>query len=224
MKTNIQEIFRSIQGEGAYAGRSAVFVRFSGCNLRCDYCDTKRSWRPAKYCNYQPVEFCRRNVRVPNDISAEDCADMIYWLAPSGLVCFTGGEPLLQAKYISAVIKLLGNKYTYLIETNGTIPSKLPAQKNIVYSVDLKSGQEQKFIKVWKTLPKQKYIKIILEKNLNIEKVAQTLNAIQPTEIYLQPESNRLDKNLLQRLMYIFDKTGYIYRMIPQLHKTLRLK
>ncbi|GBR77447.1 7-carboxy-7-deazaguanine synthase [Candidatus Termititenax dinenymphae] len=227
---NIQEIFRSIQGEGLYSGVPAIFVRFSECNLRCGYCDTKRSWRKTKHCLYQPVEFSRRQVRVPNDISAEDCADMIFWLAPQGLVSFTGGEPLLQAKYIAEVIKLLGTKYTYLIETNGTLPQALkylPEQKNIVYSVDLKN---QKFVSFYKAIPKksQKYIKIVLEKDLDITNILAMLKSLRVASatnpLFLQPIDNKLDKKQLQKWMYILDKSGYKYRITPQIHKSLRLK
>ena len=226
---NIQEIFRSIQGEGRYTGVPAVFVRFSGCNLRCTYCDTKRSWRPVKYCAYQPIEFSRRTVRVPNNISVQDCADMIYWLAPNGLVCFTGGEPLLQAGYIAAVIKLLGEKYKYLIETNGTLPAvlrKLP--KNIIYSVDIKSNAADKFIRFYQAIPKQsdKYIKIILEKNMDITQIINTLQKVrtQNLEIYLQPVNNRICRALLQKIIFLLDKGKYSYRLSPQMHKFLRLK
>jgi len=228
---NIQEIFRSIQGEGRYAGMPAVFVRFSGCNLRCTHCDTNRSWRQVKYCSYQPVEFGRRTAKIPNNISVQDCADMIYWLAPQGLVCFTGGEPLLQAGYISAVIKLLGNRYTYLIETNGTLSAalrKLPKQENIIYSVDLKPNTVDKFLQFYQAIPKQsdKYMKIILEKNINTNKIMAVLEKFRRNipEIYLQPINNKVDRVLLQKITFLLDKNGYFYRLIPQMHKFLRLK
>lgn len=223
MQANLQEIFRSIQGEGLYAGVPAVFVRFSGCNLRCAYCDTKKSWRETKHCLYQPVEFARRLVRVPNTISAEDCADLIFWLAPRGLVSFTGGEPLLRAKYIARVMRLLGTNYTYLIETNGTLPAALkhlPNLPNIVYSIDLKNPQ---FLRFYKNVPQKsaKYIKIILEKNLNPEKILRILNKIKMTNtpLFLQPVNNRLLKKELQKLMYFLEKNGYTYRILPQIHK-----
>lgn len=224
---NIQEIFRSIQGEGKYAGVPTVFVRFSGCNLRCAYCDTKRSWRQAKYCHYQPMEFSRRSVRVRNNISIEDCTDMIYWLAPSGLVSFTGGEPLLQARYIARVIKRLGAKYTYLIETNGTLPGALkflPAQKNIIYAVDLKKNNPQ-FLRFYQNIPKiaPSYLKIILEKDLDI---SQTLEILLKTdsEVYLQAVNNKFDKKLLQKWLFVLDKSRRSFKVIPQLHKLMKLK
>ena len=243
MRANIQEIFRSIQGEGLYVGVPTVFVRFSGCNLRCSYCDTKKSWRMARCFRYQPVEFNRRIVSVPNDISTEDCADMIFWLTPGGLVSFTGGEPLLHARYIARVMKLLGNNYNYLLETNGTLPRALrylPNLPNIVYSIDLKNNptcatrhlsfvRGGKFIQFYKSVPKRsaKYIKIILEKSTNIEDILRTLRRVEVsanTPIFLQPCDNKLDLKQLQKLMYILEKSGYIFKVVPQMHKFVHLK
>ncbi|MDR1452878.1 MAG: 7-carboxy-7-deazaguanine synthase QueE [Candidatus Margulisbacteria bacterium] len=228
MQANLQEIFRSIQGEGLYAGAPTTFVRFSGCNLRCAYCDTKKSWRETKYCLYQPVEFARRLVRVPNAVSAEDCADMIFWLAPRGLVSFTGGEPLLQAKYIARVLQLLGANYTYLIETNGSLPAALkhlPNLPNIVYSIDLKAPQ---FLRFYKNVPQKsaKYLKIILEKNLAVEKILRILDRIKMTStpLFLQPLNNRVAKKELQKWMYYLEKNGYVYKVMPQIHKFVRWK
>lgn len=232
MRANIREIFRSIQGEGLCVGAPTVFVRFSGCNLRCAYCDTKKSWKSARSCLYQPVEFAKHWVRVPNDISAEDCADMIFWLSPCGLVSFTGGEPLLCARYIAQVIKLLGDGYTYLLETNGTLSralQHLPNLPNLIYSIDLKVEAAKHFVQFYKSVPKRssKYVKIILEKNMDFEKILQTLHTAKvsaDTPIFLQPRDNKLDLKQLQKSMYILEKSGYICRVVPQMHKFIHLK
>ncbi|MDR1998224.1 MAG: 7-carboxy-7-deazaguanine synthase QueE [Candidatus Margulisbacteria bacterium] len=230
MKANIQEIFRSIQGEGQYAGAPAVFVRFSGCNLRCGYCDTKQSWRKTGYCAYQPDSFAGRPVRIPNDIALPDCAALIRRLAPDGLICFTGGEPLLQAEYIAGVIRLLGAKYTYLLETNGTLPRApqiLPNARNIVYSIDLKTPAAQ-FSSFYQAVPQkaQKYIKIILEKDLDPERLQNVLQKVYKMHdiLYLQPVNNRIDPAVLKKITAVLEKNKYAYRLIPQIHKFLRLK
>ncbi|GBR76009.1 queuosine biosynthesis QueE radical SAM [Candidatus Termititenax persephonae] len=229
MQANIQEIFRSIQGEGFYAGTPTTFVRFSGCNLRCAYCDTKKSWRKTKYCAYQPVEFTRRWVRVPNEVAVADCADLILGLSPRGLVSFTGGEPLLHAGYIARVIKSLGGAYTYLIETNGTLPAavrRLPDLPNIVYSIDIKN---RGFVKFYQAVPRKsgKYVKIILTKKTEAEETLPTLREAgvsARTPIFLQPVDNKLDKKQLQKFMYILEKNGYTFKVIPQLHRFVHLK
>ncbi len=98
MKVN--EIFLSIQGEGTSTGYPTVFVRFTGCNLRCSYCDTKYSYG-------EGVEM------TPEDIYGK--------IKEYGYrrVCITGGEPLLQ-KEIHRLLHLL-KEYEVNIETNGSI-------------------------------------------------------------------------------------------------------
>ena len=96
MKVN--EIFYSLQGEGRNAGRAAIFVRFSGCNLHCDFCDTNH--RPYK--EYTEDEIMREIAKYP-----------------AKLVVFTGGEPTLQLTE-SLVDKCHNIGKVVAIETNGT--------------------------------------------------------------------------------------------------------
>ena len=98
MKVN--EIFYSLQGEGAHTGTPAVFVRFSGCNLKCPFCDT--DFRDGKEMDeYEIVdEVCRQGIQAP-------------------LVVITGGEPTLQVT--EELIDLLHqNGFKVAMETNGT--------------------------------------------------------------------------------------------------------
>ena len=103
---NVSEIFPSIQGEGIYLGRPMFFVRLAGCNLRCSYCDTKYHSEGAFKINDGALE---------TQIKTQNITD----------ICFTGGEPLLQWKELSAVIDGLDMKYGIHLETNGTIPLEL---------------------------------------------------------------------------------------------------
>lgn len=77
-KYKINEIFRSVQAEGANAGRSAVFVRFAGCNLKCKFCDTA----------HEPyVEMTKAEIEAKIDELSDSDSSV--------LVVFTGGEPTL---------------------------------------------------------------------------------------------------------------------------------
>ena len=98
----VNEIFYSIQGEGRWAGRAAVFVRFSGCNLKCPFCDT---------------DFTAYREMTANDILGEvsavggDCR----------FIVITGGEPTLQVD--TKLVDLLHERgYCLAMETNGTHP------------------------------------------------------------------------------------------------------
>lgn len=99
----INEIFYSLQGEGHFTGRPAIFIRFSGCNLRCPFCDTD-------FTSYTEMSV----------------ADILKTIAsyPARFVVLTGGEPSLQlTPEFVATLKAEG--YFLSIETNGTHP--LPA-------------------------------------------------------------------------------------------------
>jgi 7-carboxy-7-deazaguanine synthase len=99
----VNEIFCSIQGESSYAGYSCVFIRLTGCNLRCSYCDTTYAYDEGeKY----TVEAIVKKVKT----------------YPCNLVEVTGGEPLIQEGVYSLLDRLLVNGYTVLIETNGSLP------------------------------------------------------------------------------------------------------
>lgn len=96
----VNEIFYSIQGEGAHSGEAAIFVRLSGCNLKCSFCDTE----------HQPYQ----------DLTEDEiCAEIAKY--PASLVVITGGEPTLQLTE-TLIEKIHELSKTVAIETNGTRP------------------------------------------------------------------------------------------------------
>ena len=101
----LSEIFYSLQGEGAGAGMSCIFVRFAGCNLSCLWCDT----------NYE----CRARLSTKEVLGEIDGLSRKY--GNCGNVVLTGGEPLLQVG--PSLIRALKREHFYLrVETNGTLP------------------------------------------------------------------------------------------------------
>lgn len=134
----ITEIFKSIQGESSYAGLPCVFVRLTGCNLRCTWCDTAYAFHGGK--KYSVSEVLAR-------------VDQLLGAKSSGgghqrLVEITGGEPLLQPETPELAQKLLDAGYKVLIETSGERSvSKLP--REVVKIVDVKcpdSGEGGTFL------------------------------------------------------------------------------
>lgn len=114
----INEIFLSIQGEGLFTGFPTVFVRFSGCNLRCSYCDTT-------YAYYEGAEMEPQSI-------VEEVKGHGY-----GRVCLTGGEPLLQTD-INILLNLLKD-YKVSIETNGSVLiDKVIRKENHTFALDMK--------------------------------------------------------------------------------------
>lgn len=98
----INEIFYSIQGESTYAGLPCVFVRLTGCNLRCAYCDTRYAYAEGRSLTVKEIV---------DKVTAFGCS----------LVEITGGEPLLQTDTGQLVEALLGHGLQVLMETNGSL-------------------------------------------------------------------------------------------------------
>ena len=114
------ELFASIQGEGASAGRPCVFVRLSRCNLACEWCDTAYTWRFAgdNRPHRDGVDFDRAANQVTLDEA--EVAARIAALGGDRLV-ITGGEPLLQGAALARMVALLPRAMHVEIETNGTV-------------------------------------------------------------------------------------------------------
>ncbi len=118
LSLRVNEIFKSIQGESTYAGTPCVFVRLTGCNLRCSYCDTT-------YAYEEGIDMSVNEI--VKEIEGYDCKN----------VCITGGEPLLQ-KNVYKLINLLKTKsYKIFVETNGTLDIDL-LPGNIIRIMDVK--------------------------------------------------------------------------------------
>src|SRR5690348_16715751 len=98
----ITEIFYSIQGESSHVGKPCVFVRLTGCSLRCVYCDSKYSYGSG------------------TEISLEGVLQAVASY-PSQLIEITGGEPLEQEQVYPLMASLLDGGYTVMLETGGHV-------------------------------------------------------------------------------------------------------
>jgi 7-carboxy-7-deazaguanine synthase len=129
----ITEIFKSIQGEGTRAGLPCVFVRLTGCNLRCTWCDTAYAFHGGKKMSVEEVI-----ARVEELAGAEKTVPLVE---------LTGGEPLLQEEVYPLAEKLLAAGYTVMIETSGErFVGRLPQE--VIKIVDVKcpdSGEPDTF-------------------------------------------------------------------------------
>jgi 7-carboxy-7-deazaguanine synthase len=127
----ITEIYKSLQGESTYAGLPCVFVRLTGCNLRCSWCDSEYT-------------FTGGQRKFPEEVFEE-----VRRLSPKGgLVEITGGEPMLQERELVPLMqRLLGEGYKVLIETSGERPlARVPS--GVIKIVDVKcphSGEPDTF-------------------------------------------------------------------------------
>ena len=145
----ITEIYKSLQGESTYAGLPCVFVRLTGCNLRCTWCDSEYTFHGGR------------------KMTTEEAHDEVLRLSPNrGLVEITGGEPMLQEREVVPLMqRLLDDGYKVLLETSGErLLETVPEQ--VVKIVDVKcpdSGECGTFcLKNLETLNAHDEIKFVL--------------------------------------------------------------
>lgn len=223
MKTKINEIFASIQGEGPVVGYKQLFIRFCGCNLNCDYCDTQFQTG----IEYSPIE-------VANKIIKE------YNLETFHSISLTGGEPLLSVDFLAEFLPLIKGKTKIYLETNATLSDKLNKIKNYIdiISADIKlessSGkntfaQHEEFFKQCNGI--YTFAKIVFDKNITqneIETCAK-LGKKYNIELVLQPKMEQQNKMSVNSdfCNSILDKFTTIYpntRLIPQVHKFIDVR
>lgn len=225
-KAKIIEIFSSIQGEGPYIGVKQLFIRFSGCNLQCDYCDTNSDFS-GSCLEFTPEELRKYiqdfNLRTVHSIS------------------ITGGEPLIWAdflqEFLQEISSLTGSKI--YLETNSTLKNNL--EKIIDYidiiSADIKlpsaSGIEgsfaihDEFFKTAKKYDKEIFAKVVFDENILDDEIAHCLKLAEKYNLplVLQPKTSGEKISVEpEKILEIFNKFLDNYpnvRLIPQVHKFL---
>jgi len=152
----ITEIYKSLQGESTHAGLPCLFVRLTGCNLRCSWCDSEYAFYGGR------------------KMTAEEVFAEVEQLSPNGgLVEITGGEPMLQEREVVPLMRqLLEGGYQVLLETSGERPlDRVPA--GVIKIVDVKcpnSGEPDTFrMENLETLSHRDEIKFVLSDRADYE-------------------------------------------------------
>jgi 7-carboxy-7-deazaguanine synthase len=170
----ITEIYKSLQGESTYAGLPCVFVRLTGCNLRCSWCDSEYTFQGGR------------------KMTAEEMRDEVKRLSPNGgLIEITGGEPMLQERELVPLMQqFLATGYRVLLETSGERPlERVPPE--VIKIVDVKcpdSGAADTFhIENLEALTAQDEVKFVLSGRADYEfardftsryRLAERVNAV----------------------------------------------
>lgn len=202
----INEIFLSVQGEGISQGRPTIFVRTSGCNLRCTWCDTKYAYTAGREMPIaQILEKCRKY--------------------PVKRVCLTGGEPLLQKKDCLALINhLLREKYEISIEAGGAV-SIFGLPTPVFVSLDIKCPaskmSERMRYNNLKYIRSQDQVKFVIADDRDYrfaKKVVAKYKLDQKTNVIFQPVyGTKFTQDLAESIL----RDGLDVRFGLQLHKVI---
>jgi 7-carboxy-7-deazaguanine synthase len=200
----INELFYSIQGEGGWAGIPSVFLRTTGCNLRCSFCDTIYAYEQGTQMTVQEIM---------EKIQTYSCK----------YICITGGEPLLQKDLPKFITILLQKKYNICLETNGSINIKKLTGKNaLVISLDIKclsSGMhDQMHLKNISYLSKKDQLKFIIKNKKDFDYAKKIIQQTKPTcTIFFQPVWGTNPKRLAAWIL----NDNLNVRLGLQLHKII---
>jgi len=136
---SLVEIFASAQGEGPWVGAETIFVRFGGCNLRCGWCDSPKTWLASAACRIEDAPGSERFSNVANPVPIDVVDRALATLAPvgAGFVSLTGGEPLLQPQAVRAVAeRARARGLRSYLETDGL---EIEALRSVVDAIDFVS-------------------------------------------------------------------------------------
>ena len=170
----INEIFHSLQGEGKWTGLPNIFIRTSGCNLRCSFCDTTYAYDDGK------------------EMSINEILSQISKY-PCNYICLTGGEPLLQKEASDLIDALLKKNYKIYIETNGSINiKKLSYKKSLIISLDIKcpssNMHEKTYFKNISFLRKDDQLKFVIKDKDDYNYAKKIVNKYKPIcPVFFQP-------------------------------------
>ncbi len=209
----VNEIFYSLQGEGFWTGTPMVFVRHSGCNLRCPFCDTDhRAFR-----DMTAEEIVKEVWRLDREANRENPAR-----GSCGRVCITGGEPLLQLDY-DLIDALHRYDYAIHLETNGTRP--VPARVDWV-TLSPKEDVPELEGNGKVVLERANEVKLVFDGSMDEERLCRwedfpaDWHFLQPCDTG-DPEKNR---DLMQETVDYILSHGGTWRLSLQTHKLLDIR
>ena len=201
----VNEIYASIQGESSHTGLPCIFIRLTGCNLRCTWCDTAYAFHKG------------------DDLTVEETMQKVETFSLP-LVEITGGEPLMQEDVYPLMDELLGKGYQVMLETGGALPiDKVP--EKVIKILDIKcpgSGEEEKnHLENLKFLAPHDEVKFVLLDRSDYEwsrDLLQKHDLPSSTQILFSPVFDKLDlKDLSEWIL----EDRLAVRLQTQLHKVI---
>ena len=201
----VVEIFKSIDGEGIRVGYPVTFIRLAGCNLRCNYCDTKYSYEDEKFTEMTPQKIYNQ----------------VYKLGGKRIT-LTGGEPLIH-KDVKVLVDLLIQKgYEVNIETNGSVDITLFLDKHTIITMDYKCAssdmEDKMLLDNISKLRKQDVLKFVVSDDNDLDTVQRIYQNTKAT-VYISPVFGRIEPK--QIVEYMLENNMENCRVQVQLHKII---
>ena len=201
----VVEIFKSIDGEGIRVGYPVTFIRLAGCNLRCNYCDTKYSYENEKF----------------TEMTLQEIYNRVYKLG-GRRITLTGGEPLIH-KDVKVLVDLLIDKgYEVNIETNGSVDITLFLDKHTIITMDYKCAssdmEDKMLLDNISKLRKQDVLKFVVSDDNDLDTVQRIYQNTKAT-VYISPVFGRIEPK--QIVEYMLEHNMENCRVQVQLHKII---
>jgi len=194
----ISEIFYSIQGEGPQVGMPAWFIRTTGCNLTCTYCDSKYAWKNGKEMNIKQI-----NKQINNN-----CKNVVI----------TGGEPFLQEDLLDLIL-LLGDKNIY-VETNGTIYKSNLIGMGIFIVSPKPQFLDNNYLKVLQKWKNHSTFKFVINDKIDFDNALKLCLKLKKKEnVYFMPQGVKAEKlnNVMKKLVEWTKEEASFARITPRL-------
>lgn len=246
---SLVEVFSAIQGEGLNVGTRQIFIRFGGCDLRCQFCDSAHTWHASQNCQIERSPGKRDWFTAPNPVGI---SQLLVWVEQQnqlGLhdsISLTGGEPLLQADFLAVFLPQLRDRSRLAIylETGGHLPQ--PLSQVLPYldlvGMDIKlpsvSGEShweahEQFLHLCHQANVGVFCKLILSRHTqtqDLEQARHLVAAVNPEiPIFLQPvtplsaagEISPPTPEQVLQWQALFKTEIKSVRVIPQTHKAI---
>jgi len=247
-EAQISEIFNSIQGEGLYIGERQVFIRFAGCNLSCQYCDTPQALDIPKAFKVEGTPGKNDLKNFNNPATADQLLSIIDSYSKqkelNHSVSLTGGEPLLQVDFLKNFIPEIKKKHSVYLDTNGVLPKHLEEVIDFVdiVAMDIKLPSatglssylpdHRKSLEIAYT--KDVFVKVVFTRESKVKEIDDAAKMIAEIDekipLVLQPVAphgpvkHRPTPDMLFAFQAVAKRSLKNVRVIPQTHKILGLK
>jgi 7-carboxy-7-deazaguanine synthase len=243
-QAHLYEVFSSVQGEGPYVGERHLLLRFAGCNLNCQYCDSVEARTVSAECRVEQTPGGGDFQKLKNPLSANQLLEIVERLCKNknlhSAISITGGEPLLQIDFLLQFLPRLKEQVIYL-ESNGTLPKHMDEIINYVniVAMDFKlpsaTGQSSyfkehhQFIEAVASSGTELFVKMVVSSEVKTKEIDEACGVIAGASpglpLIIQPVNpHKIKIEQLLSFQAVAKRRLKTVRIIPQIHKILKAR